>query len=527
MKAVNEACRLYEKLHPDVEVQQIEVPERAYTQWVRVQLVGRTAPDLIENRFSDNWIVRYFVPVTEQVTEPNPYHTKEMDAKLVRLLGGDPAQVPDLGHLEGVPWRDTYIDNMEGGWHWQLMDYYAMPLSVFTVRIFANKDLLEKAAGDLLRDPETGEIEGPEDLETFFKMCDRIVAYGKETGETLIPIAGSDYVASIFRGRYWEMSTWNLLEPQDLNGDGGAGWGERILAVARGDIDLATDRNIEVAHKLLYKISRQFNPGFMNAKREDSVFMFAQGKAAMMATGSWEAGTMQQQVKGLFDIMVFDFPRPKPGQQYSDVIQHRISEAGTKCGFPMSLTKFSHHPDLAIDFMHFLSSRRVNEWLNAKFSWFPAVRGARPDPVLKSFEPNVEGVYSVFDMHYGGDTLLRYEQRYQDFIGRNPPEGVDLETFLDSHYEQFIRSYAQDYEKYAVKDIEKALRDGYASAVQSEFQLAMARARAMRDGLTSDTKRNYVALIFGQTRRIADRATDQRYLDQAKAAFEARRKEHR
>ena len=524
VKAVDEACRLYEKIHPDVEVQQIEVPERAYTQWVRTQLVGRTAPDLIENRFEANWIVRYFVPVTERVDHPNPYNAREMDARLVRLLGGDPAQVPDLGVLEGVPWRKTYIDNMKGGWYWELQDYYAMPLSVFTVRIFANKNLLEAAAGDLLpRDPKTGQVRGPQDLETFFRVCDRIKAYGDKAGQKLVPIAGSDYVADIFRGRYYERCTWNLLAKGDLDGDSSIGNGERLLAVAQGDIDVVNDPDLAAGHKLLYRICQQFNPGFMNMKREDSVFMVAQGKAVMMATGSWEAGTMQQQVEGLFDILVFDFPMPRPGQPYYETIRHRITEAGTKSGFPMSLTKFSRHPDLAIDFMHFMSSRRVNEWLNNKFSWFPAVRGAVPAPVLEPFTPNVEGVYCVYWMDFGGDTKLRYDQQYQGFVGVSPPQDVPLAGWLDGHYKRFITRYMADYDKYVLQDFEKRWREAYTGTVQTEFQLAQARARVLRGGLTEQVRENYVALVLGQSRRIAERADDVRYFEAAKKIYAAKR----
>ncbi|HUU23741.1 MAG TPA: hypothetical protein VM389_14500, partial [Phycisphaerae bacterium] len=56
VEALNEACRDYERLKRekdgiDVAVRQIEIPERAYEQWTRTQLIGRTAPDLMELRW--------------------------------------------------------------------------------------------------------------------------------------------------------------------------------------------------------------------------------------------------------------------------------------------------------------------------------------------------------------------------------------------------------------------------------------------------------------------------------------------
>ena len=67
--ALNEACRLYEQLHPDVDVEQIEVPERAYVQWVRTQVVGRTAPDLI---LTDSETCRWWIEHHTQVPSRHP-----------------------------------------------------------------------------------------------------------------------------------------------------------------------------------------------------------------------------------------------------------------------------------------------------------------------------------------------------------------------------------------------------------------------------------------------------------------------
>ncbi len=530
IKALDNACRLYEELHPNVEVQQIGVPERGYPQWVRTQLIGRTAPDLLEvwgpgNRTWDNLIVRYYVPITERIDEPNPYNAREMDARLVEMLGGDPAEVPDLGVHDGVPWRQTFIDHMEGGWYDRLQDYYGMPQSIFTIRIFANRDLLDAAAHDLLWNEEAGRLEGPKDLGTFFALCDRLKAYGEEQGETVLPIAGSDYVATIFKGRYWTMATWDLLDEQDVDLNAEVSAGERFLALATGRINLASDPNIEGAHKLLYRISEQFNPGFMSAKREDSVFMFAQQRAAMMATGSWEAGTLQEQVKGLFEIMVFDFPIPAPGQAYSDIIRHRISEAGTRAGFPMAITKFCRQRDLAVDFMHFLTSRRVNEWTNAQFHWFPSVRGASLDPILEAFRPNVEGIYQAFEPHMGSDSKLSYDQQYQGFISKNPPAEADRDAWLGAHYKAFITGYARNLNKYLVPDFERQWKDTYSSAVQTEVQLAAARSRLLRFGPRPEIARNVLSLTYGQSKRTQGRAVDWALFEKGRQALERRREE--
>jgi len=115
----------------DVEVRQILVPEEGYFRWVNTQLIGRTAPDMIECGLGGSpelwrkFYARYFMLLDEYVDEPNPYNA------------GTP--------FEDTPWRDTYFDQMEGGYEENLQSYFRVPLSAFTVRLYYNTD---RARGD-------------------------------------------------------------------------------------------------------------------------------------------------------------------------------------------------------------------------------------------------------------------------------------------------------------------------------------------------------------------------------------------
>jgi raffinose/stachyose/melibiose transport system substrate-binding protein len=534
--ALNEACREYEKLHPGVSVEQIPIPERAYEQWVRTQLIGRTAPDLIEMRWGGDIISRYFVPMTDRVEQPNPYNADDPD-------------------LAGQPWRETYIDNMMGGWNDQLRDYYGMPLSVFTVRCYANRTLMKEAANV---------TQPPKNLGEFIGICQRIQAFAQEHGKSrkLLPIAGSEYTENIFRGRYWAMATWNLLEDYDENCDGWIGDNERLEAIYTGKLDLATNPCVRAGYRVLYDISRYFNSGFMGMKRDESVFSFAQSNAAMIATGTWDAGSLWRQVAGDFDIMVFDFPIPTPEQPYGQYIRHRITEAGDRAGFTFGLTRISRDKERAVDFMHFLTSRKVNEKLNEKFRWFPAIRGAKTDSILAPFRPQEEGAYGVFDVWLPGDTQLHFNQQYTQYISDVDPEPSDHEEFLraaqgnpdafrsryrgladkylarlggkapgqieypyakyiddwrDNHYEEFIRTYAADYKKLALADYDRALVSGYYPIVESEGSLAHSRVQAMREGMSPTIRRNYVSQVMGEAGRIGERADARATVDRIRA----------
>jgi hypothetical protein len=309
---------------------------------------------------------------------------------------------------------------------------------------------------------------------------------------------------------------------------------------------------------VLYDICRQFNTGFMASKRDQPISLFAQGKAAMIATGSWEAGSLYREVEagGEFEIMVFDFPISEPDDPlYGEYLRLRPTEAGLQSGFPMGITRFSRHPDVALDFLHFLTSRKINEELNLRFRWFPAIRGAKTDEVLAAFEPKVEGVYMAYSTTHlspGAGTTLSYEQLFAAYIGQDEPtegeyrdflalclgdrgtfgarHGALAERFLAAcgdepagctyeqfpavwrrqHYQDFIDAYAADYQRMAMDDFARWLEDAYSALTRSETGLATARAQALQRGLTDrldeDIRRNLAAVTFGQVQRVMQRA---------------------
>ena len=81
-----------------VRVIQVPVAEKGYAQFINTGLIGNMAPDIIEvghtkafENFSN--IVRYFLPLSKYVNQPNPYN--------------------DGTKLAGVPWKDTFFDDLQ------------------------------------------------------------------------------------------------------------------------------------------------------------------------------------------------------------------------------------------------------------------------------------------------------------------------------------------------------------------------------------------------------------------------------
>jgi len=115
---------------PRVEIIQDAIPDTIYPQWLTTQLMGGTAPDLIEVGLGAMpphlWLQyynRYFIPLTPYVNSPNPHNA-----------GTD---------LVETPLRSSFKDGMRASYVEEMQEYISVPLSQFGVRIFYNKDLLE------------------------------------------------------------------------------------------------------------------------------------------------------------------------------------------------------------------------------------------------------------------------------------------------------------------------------------------------------------------------------------------------
>ena len=76
-----------------VKVNQVTVPYRGFRQWLLTQLVGGDPADVVTAAVPGSVRYYYFHPLSPYLGKPNPFNV------------GTP--------LEGMPWKDTYIDGME------------------------------------------------------------------------------------------------------------------------------------------------------------------------------------------------------------------------------------------------------------------------------------------------------------------------------------------------------------------------------------------------------------------------------
>ncbi len=368
-------AREYEDSHPGIRIEQVAIPERIYPQWMKTQLIGGTATDIIElgKGSEDEDLARFFVPISEWVERPNPHN-----------VGTD---------LEGVRWRETILDGMQGDWNYRpnLLEFYGVPVSMFTVRIYYNRSLWTRLLG---------QTPPPEDFDAFVTLCERAGRIQLSSGQRLLPIAGSKDNAPAIMYRLFASQAQRLNQSLDTLGG---------LRPVNTDIGLAyltgrwtlDDPAFTSGLEIMRAVGQHMQPGFVQLGREDAALYFLQGRALMIATGSWDSSSFRQQAE--FDIGVFDIPLPAPDHpRHGRFLFGPGSEAETGTGLSFGITRQSSHFHDALDFLQFLSSKPGNATFSRVSGWLPAVAEVVPPEHVRPFLPKVRGYVEGFDPTLGG-----------------------------------------------------------------------------------------------------------------------------
>lgn len=399
--AFDVVARAYMEENPGVVVEQIAVPERVFKSWLRTQLVGEMAPDIIEigQGIDFTTLGRYFVPLGEDLEKPNPHNAGT--------------------ELADRPWRRTFTDGLASAFNESLLDYYSVPTSLFTVRVFYNKTLWREIFGD--RPP-------PATYEELLEVCEEAARFSERTGRTLVPISSSRYHTRFLTERLFQSQTQRLVQRLDNS---------RVLNVLALDLAVGflqgkwsyDDPAMRDGFQLVHEVGRYMQPGFSQLAREDGTFYFVQGNALMTSSGSWDASTLRSQAP--FEIGVFPVPLPTPDHpRFGRNVIGTASEAGTDSGALFGVTRMSKHPEQALDFLRFLTSRRINALFMEHSGWLPVITGVEPsadDAVVRPFLPILEGAVpgttpTMRDL--GVDLTRLLQDQFHHLVG--PAGGVDV-----------------------------------------------------------------------------------------------------
>jgi len=328
---------------------------------------------------------------------------------------------------------------MQGGYNPTLLEYYGVPLSGYTIRVYYNLDLLKEI---------TGSETLPTTYDEFIALCEQIHEFAEETGRTLVPIAGSKYNAPFLMNQLFQSQTQKLTQkliPLGSTAGRGSGIG---LAYFEGKWDLDSPE-IQNGLHLMREVGQHMQPGFMTLGRDDAMFYFTQQRAVITTTGSWDATSIVGQAP--FRVAVGNMPLPSPETPvFGKNVRGLVSEAGVNAGLAMGLTRESEHKEVAIDFLRYLASQEVNEKFSQVSRWIPSVVGADPHPQSIPFQMLTEGYPSGFHIVTGAsanpDVSRLYSNNFNLLVG---PNGSP---------EEFTDALRGDYASSLASDLDRSLR---------------------------------------------------------------------
>lgn len=419
-EAFEQVAKDYMKLHPGVEVRQVPVPGRVYATWLQTGYVGNSLPDLVVLSLpSDETLSTYYTPMTNDVIKPNPYNV------------GTP--------LEGVPWRDTFLDGLVASYGLgTLQDYYSIPSAIMTSRVYYNRSLWREIFG---------EEKTPESYPEFVEACRRIQAFAEKTGRPVLPIAGSSFTANVLLNELMRSQTQKrALELDRL----------RVLEVSKNVPAISflkgyatlDDPAVRDGLTLMRDAGNLMQPGFMQLDRDDAILYFAQGRAVMIPTGVWDYGSIAEQSN--FELGVFPMPLPDATTpRFGNNVRGPAAEVGRDLALNFVLSAQSKHPEVAVDFLKFLTSQRESQVFTNISKWPPGIVGVEPAPETRAFAPIQEGVtpgFRISDLIFGsGDLYLLQMQNIHKLFG----ETGSVEKFVEAMRPQFHAAVHADVERQA------------------------------------------------------------------------------
>jgi raffinose/stachyose/melibiose transport system substrate-binding protein len=431
-----------------VTVMQLPVTERVYATLLNVHSVSGTAPDICQRGMakmatSQDTMAQFFEPLGDEADRPNPYNAAEY------LPDGLSPELVEF--FETSPWRETFLDGMLGGWNDELQDYFAVPTAfIGDVSLYYNADLVREAKQflrdarrdnadwyiQIIRPTADADSDGyvvetnaylnwldgddlPDTLGRLLVLCTaaREMATLPEY-EDLVPIAGSNYTLRSFAMNYAIPFLGETAEAWDFNASGSVDGAETWLAYEAGLWDFE-DPRILAYLAAVREISSYFPRGFLGLDREQARRRFVNGQALAVATGSWDARSIIDVAEGRplaegeelrpgekpgtradgtavadyrFKVRISQFPMPATqDERWAEFAGFGPNTTANEAGGAYMVYQRSPNKEFAIDFLQFLTSRRINEQFNRASGNLPCIVGTEPSDDLYAFRPTILG----------------------------------------------------------------------------------------------------------------------------------------
>jgi ABC-type glycerol-3-phosphate transport system substrate-binding protein len=415
-EAFDDAIEGYQKLHPHVIIRQIPVPVRSYEAWTRTQLIGGTAPDITGIlRMNEELISRYYLTLTPYLSRSNPYN-----------VGTE---------LEGMPWRDTFVDGLTAMRNLTPTsgETYGVSLQVNTQRLYYNRELLEAV---------TGRSTPPTDFAGLLEFGRQVAAYNARTGAQLVPIAGCGPYAQFLFDSLLASQTQQFTLTNSPNRNLRVLPAELAGMILRGEVNYDTPA-LRRSLELQQDMAALLTPGYQQLQRDDAIFTYLQKNSVMLYAGSWDYAVLLRD--GRFNTGIMPMPFPSTDDPvYGALTLGPVSEAAGNPEAMLGVLRSSRHPEVALDFLHYLSSQPVAARFSQISHRISSVMGTPPPADGDRLAPRLEGELLGFTVDFrwfaAGSASNFYQRHLHTALG---PRG-DVAAFAAQLNAEMPRHIRQD-----------------------------------------------------------------------------------
>lgn len=341
--------RRYEALNPGVRIEQMIVPPPVYKQFLRTNLAGDNAPDIIEFGV---WLdgltdipVRYFEPLTSYLNQVNPYNR------------GTP--------IANLAWYRTFADELyeqrlnspEPG------QYYAVTLTRGSMRLFCNRELLREI---------TGSDHVPQTMMELRQLGAKVAAYAPAKERRIMLLAGSGFNAQFLLNGYFAAATSKLREELDREGFLALSAQQVLGSYLSGQWNFQRPDVVAALH-LLAELHRQMRPGYMQLGRDEAAREFLHGDALFIFSGTWDATSLRKEAP--FPLSALRCPQlTQDDPVVGKYVLGRFADGNDITMFGFYLNKRAKQRDEAIKFLQFLTSFQGNRLFSEVSGWPPSIK---------------------------------------------------------------------------------------------------------------------------------------------------------
>lgn len=397
-EGINAAIAEYEKAKAaegvKVKVNQVAIPVRGYPQWYLTQLIGGDPADVLEITGSSDILNQYFTPLSPYIGEKNPWNE------------GTP--------LADMSWRETFSDDMLSALDAAYSEFFAVCTFMHTTRVYVNLDLFEEA---------TGKKQLPDTLTEWLEDCKKLKEHGRKTNRPIIPIGVRGFdkgtIGQLF-GYYNSQLNTDLADSSSPYGHG-VSTGEQFRQINAGELD--KKRLLEPV-EVVAEVGQYFADGFPAIDLEQTKYLFFSGNVGFFIDGTWNAYSMINNAPfrvGVIQVPVLDQSHPLGLKAFG-----HITELGSGIGGRFGIPKKTKNFDLALDFLRFLTSWKINQLVMVEHcKWMSSLKRVEYNGVMKTFEPITNtshvAVISPFGVT-GGFANRLLLQRLENVILRQPKD---------------------------------------------------------------------------------------------------------